>query len=357
MILMPNKKGDTLLMSWYNALVGISALIFVGCTTLPPVTPSPLPSPTSALSCSAFSSSVQLEELSQQTTGIYEIPTVTNDLEVYAATFDPTARIIAFGEGTSVHFWDTSTQEIIRSLEGNESYVQRLVFSQDATLLAVGGGSPSAAVRLWRVDNSQTAIILDEKFSSVTSLAFSPDGKVLIAGGDGDVVNFWSTESGSLVQSLSGYTSASYSSSGDLLALGRADGVVELVSAIDHNQVHSLTSEYHGRVTNVKFNQDGTMLAVTAGYYLDLWDIASNKLTHTFAGMDWLLDVDFSSDGKFFVFSSRDGYVRVCDMQTGNLFHMISGRANAVDIASDNTVVLMAGGNTSRLRLWPVANR
>lgn len=101
----------------------------------------------------------------------------------------PDGNTVAVGYGPyDVILWDARRQEAIRVLKGHENWVVSLAFSPDGRMLISGAGDSTA--RVWSVETG--AEIGRVRFSGssnyVQSVAFSPDGRwVLAAASEGKV--------------------------------------------------------------------------------------------------------------------------------------------------------------------------
>src|SRR5262249_26077268 len=109
--------------------------------------------------------------------------------------FAPDGKTLAMAsrEGT-VHLWDVATGKLLETLKGHSSAVHGVVFSLDGRTLASGGYDQT--VHLWNVETRRELMQLDSgtvAWSGLETLAFSPDGKHLLAGGRRGDTAFWST--------------------------------------------------------------------------------------------------------------------------------------------------------------------
>jgi WD40 repeat protein/tetratricopeptide (TPR) repeat protein len=112
-------------------------------------------------------------------------------VEDVAFSLDGKTLAMASQEG-NVHLWDVATGQLLETLKGHSSGVNAVVFAPDGRTLA--SGSFDQTVRLWNVGTRRELMQLDHgsvEFAAVKSLAFSPDGKHLLAAGDGTAL--WST--------------------------------------------------------------------------------------------------------------------------------------------------------------------
>jgi eukaryotic-like serine/threonine-protein kinase len=123
---------------------------------------------------------------------------------VHSLAFSPDGKLLASGSGGipyrewegrglvgELKLWDVGTGQALESFRGHQGWVTALAFAPDGHTLASGGviypkdGSFDTAgeLKLWDVATRQERAALDAPASLVTSVAFSPDGKALAAGG------------------------------------------------------------------------------------------------------------------------------------------------------------------------------
>src|SRR5206468_12793616 len=103
----------------------------------------------------------------------------------------------------------------------------------------VASGATDGSLRLWRAD--ATALpTLRAHTAAVTSLAFSPDGKLLVSGGSDSVAFIWNVATGQKLHTLgghqSGITSVSLSPDGTRALTAGADGDVRIWRVRDGKQ-------------------------------------------------------------------------------------------------------------------------
>ncbi|MDE0316188.1 MAG: sigma-70 family RNA polymerase sigma factor [Candidatus Poribacteria bacterium] len=231
--------------------------------------------------------------------------------ESYALTEEKIA--IASGDG-KIELWDTTTSKKLSTLRefGKEfrlpHYITRtnhalmLKFSPDGTRLATG--NLDTTVELWDTSTGEELIVLqkpieksntwivsmqdnkeivmnptkNERNGRPSTLAFSPDGKLLACGSNDSTIKLWNSDTGELLATFTGHLSnvgsLSFSPDSNMLASGSADGTVRL------------------------------------------WDIKSRKALNTqIAGHMWMRTASFLKDSSKLVSVSDTGIISVWDLE------------------------------------------
>ena len=122
-------------------------------------------------------------------------------------------------------------------LEGSDYYgTNAVAFSPDS--LRIATGSDSQEVGLWDVASCGQLFSLNGPSGFVKSVAFSPEGKIILSGGQDfgrsrGTLLFWRADNGALLRGCAAETSTAvlsvqYSPQGNFFAYSRADGAVVL---------------------------------------------------------------------------------------------------------------------------------
>lgn len=130
------------------------------------------------------------------------------------------------------------------------------------------------------------------EIESSGELAFSPDGKTLVAAVDNDLVlfDFPSGKQRKVIKQKSKTRAMGFSPDGKLLAWADATGVVHLLDSSTGKPLATL-KEPKPDTQQVQFSADGTRLAIigvtihgTSQAPVRIWDVKSKKLLLTFPG-------------------------------------------------------------------------
>jgi RNA polymerase sigma factor (sigma-70 family) len=225
----------------------------------------------------------------------------------------------------SIRLWDGATGKEVRRLKGHETWLVGLVFSPDGRRLFSKGADGS--IHVWDVATGRQLHRLTGQNGTMCLVA-SPDGRLLAVGGDirgpHDVILLdLSTGREKIRFTMPGRNvpgSLAFSADGRLLVAagqGRRDepSAVKVWDVIGRQERYSFDGGPKG-VWSVAFSGDGRTLATGANDgTLSLWELAGGKQRHQFKGHECgIRSLAFSPDGRLLAASSGEAPVYVWDV-------------------------------------------
>jgi WD40 repeat protein len=156
-------------------------------------------------------------------------------------------------------------------------------------------------------------------------------------------------------------TSIAWSPDGKVLAVAQS-GKVVLVNADSQQKIGEIGGQ-PGKVTSVKFTANGKRLLIAsgvAGLYgqATLWDLAENKAVRIIKGhRDLLYAAVMTQDGKTLATGSYDRQIILWNAETGEQLRTLKGHNDAIyDLAFNpaGTVLASASGDQT-VKLWQVS--
>jgi RNA polymerase sigma factor (sigma-70 family) len=253
--------------------------------------------------------------------------------DVASMALSPDGKILATGlyEGV-IQLWDAATGRELRQVKGpDRGYIWCVAFSPDGRTLAACGND--GKVRLWDVAAGKVTRELTADPRGLLRVAFSPGGATLAASaGDGNL-GLWDVASGKLRLRLVGHPemssifSLAFSPDGKLLASIATMHSASTERALRLWEVNTGKELVHlafGQKAGVHspggqavvFSPDGRTLA-TAGRdgTVSLWEVATGGLRRRFHGHTAVVgNLEFSADGRTLASASSDTTVLLWDV-------------------------------------------
>jgi eukaryotic-like serine/threonine-protein kinase len=285
---------------------------------------------------------------------------------VNCVAFSPGGNVLAsaaeddFKARDKVKLWDMASTEGAVTLSGyNKGYAGiAAAFSPDSKRLATVSYS-SSTVEVWDTSTGKRLFTLEGHTDPVTSVAFSPDGKLLAAASIDKTVRIWDAGTGNPIASLEGHTDAvgsvAFSPDGKLLASGiwvqmKQLRTVKLWDVASRLKVRSLTSQqllvkskmgYMAARFHITFSPDGKILAGATPNGADgdvtLWDTTNGQpLGGLKIEPEHPKDLAFSPDGKLLAIASKHEFKGLAAMPT-------PGEVALWDVASRKKLMSLKG--------------
>ena len=236
--------------------------------------------------------------------------------------------------------------------------ISSVAFSPDGKFLATS--DTNGEICLWReFADGEQLLSITEHSSWVRTVAFSPDGQTLVSCSTDRTLKLWNVSTGECLKTLRGHTSrvwcVAFSPDGKTLASSSDDQTVKLWNASTGECLKTLR-EHTAGVWGVSFSPDGQTLASgSEDQTLKLWDVGSGQCLSTMQGhTDWVVSVAFSPDGQTLVSGSYDQTVKLWDASTGKCLKTLPGHVSRIWCVafSPDGKTLASGSENQTVRLW-----
>lgn len=238
-----------------------------------------------------------------------------------AFSFDGTMVASAWGDNI-VRIYDPTSGELLHTLEGHRAVntypflsdgIQDVAFNQDNSLLASAG--LDGRVVIWDPVTGEQVDSLREHLSAVTSVEFSPEGKLLAST---SVIPFakvivWDTttwEVAMMIEEDGSLFGLAFSPDGSRLATSGVNGIITIRDAADGQTLLEFIG-HAGDVVDIVFSPDGQLIATASSSgEAKIWDAVSGQELFSFLSSNAAATgVAFHPDGQSLLVSLENGRI------------------------------------------------
>ena len=278
---------------------------------------------------------------------------------VWAVSFSPDGKSLASGgdDGT-VRIWDSVKGEATAAFRGHADQMIHIAFT-NSTAVATAGHGDDRSVRVLDVRTGKTLIRLKETDHGVSSMAVSPDGKLIAMTdfAEEEAVQVWNVETGKVVATLSGVSSVlAFSPDGKVLATTHTGSTAISFWQWAAGKLIGSVGEKSKSASVAAFSPDGRLLASGSDWTLRIWDLKTGKQTVSCRGDSDIQSISFNSDGRSIATGEYDGPVRVWDVATGKAIAVLKARG-PVAFSPDGKRLATQSEARSEILLWDSPGR
>lgn len=252
-------------------------------------------------------------------------------------------------------------------LDYKEASITTFAFSADGKRAVTGGRSSitgTSDVRLWNLETGNCLLVLGEHsfYTSPNSVAWSADRRRVLAGTGDNVLQMWDLETGRCLREFIGHTHGILGvefSPDQRRALSTAMSTSVLVWDVESGDCVSELKGHTGNVYCGTWSSDQRR-ALTCGSdcTVRLWDMDQSRCLRVLEGhTGCIYSVAWSGDQRHVLSCGNDKTVRLWDSATGRCLQILEGHESEVRQVAwnvDQRHILSCAADT--IRLWDVGD-
>jgi WD40 repeat protein len=253
----------------------------------------------------------------------------------------------------------STTRDLTRTLAGHTSDIYSLAISPDGTKVAAGGSD--GRLLIWSVIYGHVVHDLrhaaNDPHLRVTTLLFHPDGGTLMSGGEDGIVKVWDVSTGILISQFRAHRLRPTGVGGvhrikliddnaRMLTSG-LDATVKMWEVTPLHLLKTLDSPLGIIFAMDRSPVDGRILIGSESGQIAVWESLDSDPQILLAHDKPIRSLKFSSDGSFFVTCSKDKTAKIWDSKSMSVVKTlgpVSEELRSLAISPNDRLVATAGG-------------
>jgi WD40 repeat protein/serine/threonine protein kinase/DNA-binding XRE family transcriptional regulator len=258
-------------------------------------------------------------------------------------------------DGTLI-IWDLNGAGEIQRFEDHKSKVLSAAFTPDGKyLLSSGGwniGDPEEdyAVRVWDVESGELLHTYN-RHDGMTFVVPGSDSQTAFSYSLDGTISYWDIESGEEIHRFLGHENSvvglSLHPDGHTLVSSSWDSTLRTWDLESGEQIDKMEVTDQSLLYLLDISPDGSTILSAAEGGILLRDMETLEPIHAMQGSEGNMDVQFSSDGRLALSTSRERGVVLWEVETGQELHRFGPGNTLVAFSPDGLTVLFGPGDGS----------
>ncbi|NES23429.1 MAG: WD40 repeat domain-containing protein [Symploca sp. SIO3E6] len=244
---------------------------------------------------------------------------------ITAMALSPDEEILAsVGNDAGVNLWEWKQGNYTRTFLDHSSNILSLAITPDSNTLITGALD---GIRLWDLRKQRPLYTLSRFDHQTYALAIHPEGSILASGHKFGTIKLWNLKTGTLLGSIPAHTGASnqapgrsnlsvsvlaYTPDGSILVSGSYDRTIKVWNQITGQLAYPPLRGHTGRIEAIAINPNGKVLASASRDGVRLWNLQTGELLAVLRGHgDWVKSLAFSKDGQLLATGGFDQSITI----------------------------------------------
>lgn len=241
--------------------------------------------------------------------------------------------IVSSSEDGTLKVWDVATGTERVTLSGHTSGVDGCAVSRKGDFIV--SASSDKTLKVWDVATGRERFTLSGHRDWVSGCAVSPQGDFIVSASKDKTLKIWDSATGKERLNLVGHTDwvrcCAVAPQGDLIVSGSEDGTLAIWDVATGKRRRTVSS---GQITSCALGPQGDFIvaASLADKRLRVWEVATGTIRHILSGhADQVECCAVSPQGNLIVSASKDKTLKIWEVATGKERLIPSGHAAGVE--------------------------
>ncbi|MGH8908457.1 MAG: pentapeptide repeat-containing protein [Egibacteraceae bacterium] len=292
-------------------------------------------------------------------------------------------QVVSGGRDGTVRVWHSATAIQVRTWKGDTHGVRAVAVSPDGGWVVSGGDDGTVQVRE-STRGGQLRVLRPQGGPAVWAVAITPDGRRVVSGGDESPVRVWDISSGRELAPFKGHTAyecdavaggggrsytvhhqrtpgvraVAVTPDGRLVVSGGNDSRLRVWDLSSGKQWRDLgySEEFRSVVRAVTVSGDGEWVVYGNGAgALEIWDLKTGAFQRSLRSHGTSVQaLAVTPDGARVISGGAHRGVQVCERETGRRLRLLKGHrgiVNAIAVAPNGSWIT-SGGDDGTVRIW-----
>jgi WD40 repeat protein len=279
-------------------------------------------------------------------------------VDLFCMAFAPDGAAIATGGfAGQVQLWDVASGACLKTLKLGNSSVHSLSFARDGKVVAVC--EPGQGARLYDLDRDRETFLADSQCTMIAPV-FSADGRWMAINSRGGEATLWDRTTGQRHLTAQGVAVA-FAPDCRTLATSVPDGrTLQLIDTGNGSELWKIEAGDGQTTPGVAFSPDGKTIITASGGTLRFFESGSGRerFASSEAHVGGINAVQYLPNGRALLTAGADGTVRQWDAVTARQLRVYEhdGRVQAISVSRDGASFATAAiGPQASVSVWEPA--
>ena len=215
------------------------------------------------------------------------------------------------------------------------------------------------AERALRKVNSASFFVFKDTPDDVYAIARSPNGNLIVSGGEFGNVNIWNADNGHCIKNIiveNNVTSIDFSHNSKSFAIGGDKGMIKIFDAKQGRMIHEFSVD-DGALSSIRYSPDDGYIMSCGNGNIKLWNIENGLCVRT-VGKNYTHPA-FSPDGKSIGAVGNGRFIGIWNTQhwgKPNVIGVHKKKINSLCFSPDGTKIA-SGGDDNEIKIWDIRRK